>query len=279
MLYEDAQLAVVEKPSGLRSTSPLEHCEVTAELALPAYLSESSGSDPLDAPRLLYSLESGTTGLLLAAKTASAETALRSAASCGKLQRRYRAMACGMLEGSARTSGGGGGEFVLRGEVRGVARAARARLVAMTRSEQGWLSTVDVWLLAPGASTKEEEDEEEEEEEEEKHTVRELLLQNGAPLLGHRGTGFGKGSWIACVELIFLLEPAPTFKELLAVGAPIVCEIEIDTEPAGGQGGPGEERCQCRCGRFVLPEPEKFERLRAKEAARWERITNEPRCC
>ena len=239
VLYEDSQVAVVEKPSGLPAASLLPHCEVTAELALPAYLNISGTSDVLPAPRLTYGLESGTPGLLLAAKTAGALSALQSAAASGKLRRRYRAIAVGLIKGSS----GDTGEFMLNGEVGGVARGARARLVALTRSEHGWLSTVDVWL---GANA------------DEKHTVRELLLQHDAPLLGHRGVGFGKGNWLACVEVRFPLEPRGTFDELARISA-----------AADGEGA-------AQWGRFVVPEPEKFEGLRGKEARRWEQMVNNP---
>jgi 23S rRNA pseudouridine1911/1915/1917 synthase len=89
LLYEDGQLAVVAKPAGLPSRSPLAHALVTAERALPAHLQPSADPDALGSPGLSYYLETGTTGLLLASKTLGATGALRSLAASGRLRRRF----------------------------------------------------------------------------------------------------------------------------------------------------------------------------------------------
>ena len=269
LLYEDAQLAVVAKPAGLPSRSPLVHAVATAERALPVYLTPAGDTGALSSPVLLYCLESGTTGLLLAAKTPGAASALQAHAAAGTLLRRCRALAAGrLLNGGLRP----GEETILRGSVDGEARAARVCLVSETRAESvGWLSTVDVWL---GES-----------DQEEKHTVRELLLQHGAPLLGHRGVrSFGTGSWIACVELRFPLEPAVEFADIVATGqgglkspaaavdraapASSGCSGDWPLPAAGVPSATGAVKDGWVS--FSIAEPEKFDTCRLREAKRWE---------
>ena len=284
LLYEDAQLAVVAKPAGVPSRSPLLHATATAERALPVYLTPADDTCALSSPVLLYCLESGTTGLLLAAKTPAAASALQAHAAGGTLLRRCRALAAGrLLHGGLQP----GEETVLRGSVDGEARTARVYLVSETRSESvGWLSTVDVWL---GDSNQEE-----------KHTVRELLMQHGAPLLGHRGVGsFGTGSWIACVELRFPLEPTAEFADILATGQMVfgspalatdnVGVIQTDTEAGASKPAlPPTTSCSSNWTfaaasvpsaapavkdgwvSFSIAEPEKFDSCRLREAKRWE---------
>jgi hypothetical protein len=73
--------------------------------------------------------------------------------------------------------------------------------------------------------------------------VRELLLQNGAPLLGHRGLGsFGKGSWVACVELRFPLEPASAFPDIVATGHMVfVASASASAAAAAVAAKPGQQ--------------------------------------
>jgi RluA family pseudouridine synthase len=96
VVYEDAWMAVVDKPAGL-ATSGSKHR--TLEHALPFNLSPSTLPHALAAPRVVHRLDFGTSGLVAVAKTGAAHGALGRAFETRQVDKRYLAVAVGALRG------------------------------------------------------------------------------------------------------------------------------------------------------------------------------------
>jgi len=96
IVYEDAYMAVVEKPPGL-PTSGNKHR--TLEHALPRNLERSSEPDTLPWPRPVHRLDVRTGGLVICAKTARAHAQLGRIFERREIQKTYQAILVGKLEG------------------------------------------------------------------------------------------------------------------------------------------------------------------------------------
>ncbi|MFT4977467.1 MAG: 23S rRNA pseudouridine1911/1915/1917 synthase [Myxococcota bacterium] len=133
VVFEDQHMAVVDKPPGLLVSGPRHR---TVERALPFNLAPSTEADVLSTPRPVHRLDVPTGGLLMVAKTSSAAAALGQMLSERRIEKRYRALVVGRLEGSGRAEG----------PVAELRAASRYRVVEHTRSLHcGWVSTVDLW--------------------------------------------------------------------------------------------------------------------------------------
>lgn len=104
LAYEDADVVVVDKPAGV-ACHPLRHDERgTLANALVARFPElvGVGYAPRE-PGLLHRLDTGTSGLLLVARNAEAFDKLREALRAGEVDKRYLALAAGVVERDAGT--------------------------------------------------------------------------------------------------------------------------------------------------------------------------------
>jgi len=96
VIYEDDYIAVINKPPGI----PVNGNRFkTVENALPLNLKISQAKSPLQWPRPVHRLDSPTSGLLLIAKTEDAMISLSSQFAEKTVQKRYRAIVTGELEG------------------------------------------------------------------------------------------------------------------------------------------------------------------------------------
>ncbi len=133
--YLDDDLAVVLKPAGI----PVRDGRLrTVENALPHVLPPSPREDALPRPRAVHRLDVRTSGLLLVARTASADVALGRALAARTVRKRYRAIVRGRLVG----------EGVVERPI--ADRAASTRWVATehTRSLHcDWTTTLDLFPL------------------------------------------------------------------------------------------------------------------------------------
>ncbi|HJL18792.1 MAG TPA: RluA family pseudouridine synthase [Sandaracinaceae bacterium LLY-WYZ-13_1] len=100
VVHEDDAVVVVEKPAGL-PTHPLRpHERETLANALLARYPEMEGVGyALREPGILHRLDNDTSGLLVAARDAAAFEALRAALRAARIDKRYRALVDGRLEG------------------------------------------------------------------------------------------------------------------------------------------------------------------------------------
>jgi len=104
--YEDGHLAVVEQPPGL---VVMGNRFKTAENALAGNLAPSPREDALASPRPVHRLDARTGGLLLIAKTRSALIELGRAMENREVEKRYRAVLAGRLEGAGSVTAPVGG--------------------------------------------------------------------------------------------------------------------------------------------------------------------------
>ncbi len=96
VVHLDDDVAVILKPAGL----PVRDGRLrTVENALPHVLTQSPLPDALPRPRAVHRLDVRTSGLLLVARTATADVALGRAFANRDVQKRYRAVVRGRLEG------------------------------------------------------------------------------------------------------------------------------------------------------------------------------------
>jgi len=95
VVYEDADLVAIDKPGGMpaHALDPRER-GTAAAFVLARYPETASVGDPL-APGLVHRLDTGTSGLLLAARTAAAHAALRAALRARAVEKRYLTIVAG----------------------------------------------------------------------------------------------------------------------------------------------------------------------------------------
>jgi len=95
VLYEDDALVALDKPGGMPGHALDPRQRGTAAAFLLAHYPEMAGvGDPL-APGLVHRLDSGTSGLLVAARTRAAHRALRAALRAHAVEKRYLAWVAG----------------------------------------------------------------------------------------------------------------------------------------------------------------------------------------
>lgn len=187
--WEDDDLAVVVKPAGI-AVSGNQHR--TVEHALRGVLRPSAAPDALAWPRPVHRLDFRTSGLLIAAKTASARAALGRALTERRVGKRYRAVLVGRLEAE--------GEVDL--PLDGRPCLSRWRALAHTRSlRTDWLTTADLWPVTGRT-----------------HQLRRHALHLGHPVLGDDTYGL-EGS-ILRGQGLFLQAQALAFAHP-ATGAPL----------------------------------------------------------
>ena len=134
VVFEDEQMAVVAKPSGILTNGNRFR---TLENALTHNLAPSDALDALPWPRPVHRLDRATQGLVVIAKTQSGEVNLNRQFQERRVEKTYRALVAGRLDG----------EGVLRSPIDGRSAETRWTSVEVTRSlRTGWMTTM---LLFP----------------------------------------------------------------------------------------------------------------------------------
>ncbi len=99
ILHEDLHLAVVDKPPGLVTHPGAGHRDGTLVNALIHRYPEMRAVGPPGRPGIVHRLDRGTSGVLVAARTAEAHAALTAAFARREVQKRYLALVLGRFEG------------------------------------------------------------------------------------------------------------------------------------------------------------------------------------
>jgi len=95
VLHEDASLAVIDKPGGMRAHALDPRQRGTAAAFVLARWPETAGVGDALAPGLIHRLDGGTSGILVVARTAPAFTALRAALAARAIEKHYLAIVAG----------------------------------------------------------------------------------------------------------------------------------------------------------------------------------------
>lgn len=103
VVYEDRDLLVVDKPSGMVVHPAPGHRTGTLVNALLHHVDDLSGIGGVRRPGIVHRLDKDTSGLLIVAKNDSAHRGLAGALKRREIQRAYRAAAWGHLEADKRT--------------------------------------------------------------------------------------------------------------------------------------------------------------------------------
>ncbi len=180
VVFEDEHVAVVVKPAGMVVNGSRFK---TIENALPFNLAASSEYDALRRPLPVHRLDSPTCGLLLAAKTARAMVGLGRQFEERSVEKRYRAVVIGRLDG----------EGLIDAPVDGREAVTMYRAVRHASSlRSGSLTLLDLWPQTGRT-----------------HQLRRHLALAGFPILGDAAYGpeglilRGKGLFLAAVEVSF----------------------------------------------------------------------------
>lgn len=94
LIYEDDFLAIINKPGGLPTSGNQFR---TIQNALPYNLTTSKLKDALHLPRPVHRLDAPTCGLLIIAKSASAQRNLQEQFEQKSVHKKYEALACGLI--------------------------------------------------------------------------------------------------------------------------------------------------------------------------------------
>ncbi|MEQ1565803.1 MAG: RluA family pseudouridine synthase [Myxococcota bacterium] len=180
VLYEDDQLAVIDKPAGLVTMRTWGR---TVERALPFNLTPSTAPDALADPRPVHRLDASTSGVLVVAKTRSAHAALGRLFEERRVDKRYGALVVGELVGAG----------VVELPIDGRDAVTEYRSVSVTPALRGGaISTVELWPRTGRT-----------------HQLRRHLAHLGAPILGDTLYGrpgqtlIGKGLFLYAASVRF----------------------------------------------------------------------------
>ena len=155
VIYADDHLAAVLKPAGLLTNGNRPR---TLDRALPSVLPSSPQPDALPSPRVVHRLDRPTSGLVLVARTRRAQVALGWQLERRELNKHYRAIVRGRLEGS--------GRIVSPIDEREAITEWRAQEHTPSL-KRGWLTTLDLHPLTGRT-----------------HQLRRHLASIGHPILG-----------------------------------------------------------------------------------------------
>jgi RluA family pseudouridine synthase len=196
IVFEDDALALIYKPAGILVSG---NQFKTISNALSGNLKRSSYKDALEIPRSVHRLDRLTSGLLLVAKTSTAQIELSKQFETKTIRKRYRAI----VKGSLPESGN------IDSDISGQKAQTKFKLIDQCSSLQnGTVSLVDLMPLTGRT-----------------HQLRIHMSEQGNPIVGDKlytpvGEVFnGKGLFLSAVELEFI-HPLTKEKMLFQVDQP-----------------------------------------------------------
>ena len=196
VVFEDDHLAIINKPPGIEVSG---NKFKTVENALSGSLKPSAQPDALPWPRPVHRIDYSTSGLLLIAKTASAQTFLGQQFEERKVHKRY----CAVVTGAVPATG------TVETPIRDLpAQSAYERVETVPSLRSEFLSLVHLFPVTGRT-----------------HQLRIHMASIGHPLVGDQKYGpeghvlKGKGLFLAAVELRFT-HPATRQETTVAIDMP-----------------------------------------------------------
>jgi len=138
VLYEDAALAVIDKPGGMRAHALDPRQRGTAAAFVLARWPETAEIGDALAPGLIHRLDGGTSGVLVVARTRESFATLRAALAARRIEKRYLAVVAGAAEDTRV-------DTPLAHDTRD-----RRRMAAAKPGDRAWPAESEIRVVTPG---------------------------------------------------------------------------------------------------------------------------------
>ncbi len=135
ILYQDADLAVVNKPAGMVVHPAPGHADGTLVNALLHHVEDLSGIGGELRPGIVHRLDRGTSGVMLVAKHDSAHRELQRQFADREIEKEYVALVWGLVHAGRRIDAAIGRDPVHRQKMSARARHARTAVTRVTKAE------------------------------------------------------------------------------------------------------------------------------------------------
>ena len=134
VLYQDAHLAVINKPSGLVVHPGAGHASGTLVNALLHHITDLSGIGGESRPGIVHRLDRGTSGVMVIAKNDSAHQELSRQFQDREVEKEYVALVWGVVQAGRRIDAAIGRDPVNRQKMSARAKHARSAVTRITRA-------------------------------------------------------------------------------------------------------------------------------------------------
>ncbi|MFB3853381.1 MAG: RluA family pseudouridine synthase [Vicinamibacterales bacterium] len=135
IVYQDADLVVVDKPAGMVVHPAAGHARGTLVNALLYHVADLSGIGGKDRPGIVHRLDRGTSGLMVVAKHDAAHRELARQFHDREVEKTYIALAWGLVNAGRRIEESIGRDPVNRQKMSSRARHARSAVTRIVRAE------------------------------------------------------------------------------------------------------------------------------------------------
>ncbi len=216
VLYEDADLAAIDKPAGLASVAQrVTDRETVANFVAARYPETAALAGGATESGIVHRLDTATSGVLLVARTAAAHTELRRQFAAHLVEKEYLAVVGGHIESAGTIAhplvgkAGDPSRMVVAEADTAGARAAETRIRPLRSDGQSTLLAV---RIATGA----------------RHQIRAHLAAIGHPIVGDAGYGGAPAARLllhAC-EVRF---SHPATRESMTIRSPTPAELDLQS--------------------------------------------------
>jgi 23S rRNA pseudouridine1911/1915/1917 synthase len=136
ILYQDADLAVLDKPAGMVVHPGAGHASGTLVNALLHHMTDLSGIGGEARPGIVHRLDRGTSGVMVIAKNDAAHHELARQFQDREVEKEYVALVWGVVQAGRRIDAAIGRDPVHRQKMSARARRARSAVTRITRAHQ-----------------------------------------------------------------------------------------------------------------------------------------------
>jgi len=136
ILYQDEDLAVLNKPAGMVIHPGLGHASGTLVNALLHHIDDLSGIGGELRPGIVHRLDRGTSGVMVVAKNDTAHQELARQFEQREVEKEYIALVCGLVQAGLRIDAAIGRDPVHRQKMSARAKHARSAVTRITRARK-----------------------------------------------------------------------------------------------------------------------------------------------